>query len=212
MNAEYLLYAIGCLDDDLIGEAEQAAPAPRRSFRLGSWAAALALCVGLGALTLRGGLLKGAESGMSPSPSAPSANEPASSLQGVDPLFPNFSGGSQTNDFPSGEGTGPEEPATPGSAVPPASDASCIYIEDTFSPSRVSLVYTVTDEVVSAPPPEAELLGRLSALYPDAPSPATDAENYVGCPVWCIQGSYVPDRVYLYLSDGVWAVAGLVQP
>ena len=68
--------------------------------------------------------------------------------------------------------------------------------------------YALSGDTIRELPPDSVPVGILSSLYPDAPSPYTDAEAYVGLELWCS-----PDGAYVYaaLPDGGYAVGESVQ-
>ena len=185
MTAEYLLEAIGLIDDDLIRDAE--APVRRRPASVcqkqwGALAACLALVAALGYGATHLPVTSGSSNSAAPAASA-GASEPCSSGS-----WDAASGGSASS---------------ASAAEPGAAD-----ITRSASIFTAGGEYRLTGEVRDALPEDAQALEALSGLYPDTPYPATDAEEYVGCALF--EG---PDgRLYVQLPDGGYAVAEPVQP
>ena len=183
MTAEYLLRAIGLLDDELIEDAlRPAAQRPALLTRLRRWsslAACLALLLTAGYIVTHLGMGGGSSGSSSAAAGEPSPDTGDGTANGS-------SGGTASS--PSG-GTAPaQEPGT-------------IFLENT--------VYLFTGETLSALPEDALALAQLSALAPDAPSPSTDREDYVGCPVF---QSADGRQLYVQRDDGLWAVAAMAEP
>lgn len=176
MTSEFLLDALGLLDDELIQDAE--APAAPKSLpwrRWTAWAACLALVLALGYGATHLGMGSGTSGG--------------SSAGGV-PSASTGAGGDQWNG-----GSGGENAASSSPAAGPDVLSGSIYTADGE--------YRLTGEALDSLPQGAEPVGALSALFPDAPLPATDVEDYAGCALW--QG---PDGVlYLQLPQGGYAPA-----
>ena len=182
MNAEFLLQAMGLLDDDLVEEALQpAAPRPSLLTQARRWvsmAACLALLLTAGYLVTHLGM-GGGSSGSASTSAGGSAPSTGTSPDGA-------AGGNG-----SGSAAGAAEPQEEGT----------IFL--------ANQVYCLTGETVSELPAGAAPLGQLSALYPDAPSPSTDREEYVGCSVF---QSTDGAQLYVQRDDGLWAVAALAEP
>jgi len=175
MTAEYLLEAMGLIDDGLIQDAEvrpAARPAPVRWQRWGALAACLAVVVALGYGV--------AHLPMGGSSSAATASSAACGAA----------------DMESGEINSPAAGTGESAAV---ADASIFTDQGE---------YRLTGEVTEVLPEGARELAPLSGLYPDAPFPATDREEYVGCPLFVS-----PDgTLYLQLPEGGYAAAELAEP
>ena len=180
MNSEFLLRAIGLLDDDLIDEAlRPAASRPSllaQARRWASVAACLALLLTAGYFVTHLGM-----GGSSSGSSSASAGEEAP--------------GNGTSSDSAAGGTG-----SSAGAVDPQ-EGGTIFL--------ANQVYCLTGETLPELPEGAVSLGELSALYPDAPSPSTDREEYVGCPVF---QSADGTTLYVQRNDGQWAVAALAEP
>lgn len=181
MNAEFLLQAIGLLDDDLVEEALQS-PVPRPSLltqtrRWVSMAACLALLLTAGYVVTHLGM--GGNSSGSASTSA---------------------GGSSPSTGSSPDGAAGENGSSAAGAAEPQ-ECGTIFLE--------GAAYALTGRTVTQLPEETISLGELSALSPDAPSPNTDQEDYVGCALF---QSTDGTTLYVQRGDGLWAVAELMEP
>lgn len=181
MTAEFLLRAIGLLDDDLIQE-DGLPMAPkvtllRQVRRWGSLCACLVLLLTAGYVVTHFDLGGGSSGSASTSAGAPSSG----------------------NTSPDGAAGGNGSSSAAGSAEP--QEGGTIFLE--------GAVYAVTGRTVSELPEGAVSLGQLSALYPDAPSPSTDREDYVGCALF---RSADGTAVYVQLDEGLWAEAALAEP
>ena len=149
MTAEFLLRAIGLLDDDLIQE-DGLPMVPKVTLlsqvrRWGSLCACLVLLLTAGYVVTHFDLGGGSSGSASTSAGAPSSG----------------------NTSPDGAAGGNGSSSAAGSAEP--QEGGTIFLE--------GAVYAVTGRTVSELPEGAVSLGQLSALYPDAPSPSTDRED-----------------------------------
>ena len=189
MTSEFLLDALGLLDDELIQDAEaSAAPKSLPWRRWTAWAACLALVLALGYGVTHLGMGSG-NSGCSSAGGVPSASTGGSSAGGS-PSSSAGAGGGQWNGGSGGENAASSSPAAGPEVLP-----GFIYTADGE--------YCLTGEALESLPQGAQPVGALSALSPDAPLPATDVEDYAGCALW--QG---PDGVvYLQLPQGGYAPA-----
>lgn len=218
MNAEYLLDAIGLLDDGLLREAEEYRR-PRRDYRrwIGLAATfAVVLTLGYAAFFLRLG------GGMNQSASGGATNAPS------DPLGGMFNGGDGTYGSAGGAEEPPvPEPDSPSGSAPAEPDASFTPPGTEPSESEYYVVrICVTDgntqytydcrfDGVTANGPQVEVthietlpegcrsLGRLRQIKTeeDFSLPHTDSGWYTGCPLW-IQGEGWEGPVYLELPQG----------
>lgn len=178
MNVEFLLQAIGRLDDDLIADALQpcsASPSPLSHLR--RWAS-IAACLVL--------LL--------------TASYVATHLDGSGSASTSASAGDAA---PSTGTTSPPNGAAGGSASSSAAstEEGSIFLDNA--------VYQLTGETLTTLPDDAISLGKLSQLYPDAPSPSTDLQDYVGLPLF---QSADGRQLYVQRDDGLWAVAAMAEP
>ena len=175
MTAEYLLEAMGLIDDGLIQDAEvrpAARPVSNWRQQWGALAACLAVVIALGYGV--------AHLPMGGSSSASTASSAACGAA----------------DMESGEVNSPAAGTGEAAAV---ADASIFTDQGE---------YRLTGEVTELLPEGARELEPLSGLYPDAPFPATDTEEYVGCALF----EALDGRLYLQLPQGGYAVAELVEP
>lgn len=220
MNAEYLLDAVGLLDDGLIREAEEYRR-PRRDYR--PWiglAASFAIVLTLGYALTHLGMGGGAAPENQASGSA--ANAPSGSCggDGVPPLEeyrpPASAEGENGSGMPGGgdwaepsspDAASPQEPGAFGGSEVGSSEQGQqgIWVRGIY---QAWTYYALSGDTVQELPPDSVPVGILSSLYPDAPSPYTDAEAYVGLELW-----QSPDEAYVYaaLPDGGYAVGESVQ-
>lgn len=208
MNAEYLLDAIGRLDDDLIREAERWHRPKARYGRLLGLAASFMVVIALGYVLTHFGMGGGAPSysGGGNGGAPASGNSAPSVTDGADtPHEPEQPLGGTTPSSPSGENA--EAPGDPQKA--PSGGTIFVY------GAQDSGTYILTGEVLAELPGSVEpvLLGTLSALYPDSPSPCTTVEEYVGLNLWAENdGTDIFYAVYVELPEGGFARAELVEP
>lgn len=185
MTAEHLLEAIGLLDDDLIQEADmipRRKPVNWRSWTSLAACAALVITLGYGAVYI------GGDQGANGGSAAGKPMSPEGGGMAITSSEANMSGGDvQSNgDWP--------EPVEYG----------LVCLDD-------DICYIVSDQTVEELPQGCQLLGTLSALAPDAPAPVTNVEDYVGCPIWSLDGSKSVE-VYIQLPDGTYAMGYLEAP
>lgn len=196
MTTEYLLNAIGLIDDDLLAAAE-ALPPSRRRWRpslhsLQTLAACLAvvtvLGLGVNLLSWRTGSKSTSAGGGNAAPSA------ASSQAGQE--IDGQNGGS-TSDSCSIAAAAPE---------PTPSDIEVVQYGLVYVDSQVYSISRFVDEL----PQDCALIGTLEAADSTewAASCSTDVEDYVGCSLWRDEA----DVLYIQLPDGGCAAAELVEP
>ena len=186
MTADYLLDAMGLIDDDLIRDAE-VLPAPallssarRWTNRLSTLAACLVLVAALGY-----GISNLGMGGDSAAPSTSTGAMPSSSAVADSSCAT----------------------STPASAEPVS--GGTIFL----STDRGTLTYALSGELVTQLPENCRSLGELALLKDGGQdSPATDGEAYAGCPLWAEGEEPVPVLLYVRLADGSYALAELVQP
>lgn len=193
MTSEYLLDAMGLLDDDLIQDAEEGARPAFGWQRWGTLAACLVLVVvlGYGASQLGTGRDgSGSAGGGLPSTSSGEASAGNTDSSTASPWENSQQGESSAGGSP--------EPAVPGEGEQQA---------DTILVRRdgQTLAYCVARSVEELPE-DGALLGRLERT--DGAPLYTDREEYAGCEVW-EDGSGL---LYVRLPDGTFAQAELVQP
>lgn len=213
MNAEYLLDAIGLLDDGLIREAEEYSR-PRRDYR--PWiglAASFAVILTLGYALTHLNLGMGGSAAPGNGMSGGAAGSPAGSYGGAEAPPPASAEGPDGSGPQSGEGPGspdaaaPQEPGAFGGSEVGSSEQGQqgIWVRGIY---QAWTYYALSGDTVRELPPDSVPVGILSSLYPDAPSPYTNAEAYVGLELW-----RSPDGAYVYaaLPDGGYAVGESVQ-
>lgn len=185
MTAEFLLEAIGQIDDDLILDAEKSVKRRPPIRQWAGMAAALALCVGLSAPLF---FWRTGSKSNAGGEAAPSASGPAS---GFHPSMEDSA--LQESARPSGTGTAD-------SSKPQASSAKFFTERGAYGLLRCT---------IDALPDGCRALGVLSIAVPGTtPQPSTVDADYEGCPVWeSADGS----TLYLQLSGGNWLAAGLIQ-
>lgn len=219
MNAEYLLDAVGLLDDDLIREAEEYSR-PRRDYR--PWiglAASFAIVLTLGYALTHLGMGGGAAPENQASGGA--ADAPSGSYGGAEAPPPELTEGPDGSGLQSGGGwpagspgagsssdnAAPQEPGAFGGSEVGSSEQGQqgIWVRGIY---QAWTYYALSGDTVRELPSDSVPVGILSSLYPDAPSPYTDAEAYVGLELW-----QSPDEAYVYaaLPDGGYAVGESVQ-
>lgn len=148
MNAEYLLDAVGFVDDDLLREAEEYQP-PRRDYRPWvSLAACLAVVLTLGYALTHLGMGGGAAPGNQASGGAASA--PAGSYGGAEALPPTDSS-QGVEDLPLSEGPS-DKPADP--CAPVETETLAVLIDGGL--------YRSTGEIIQLSPDEGEVQYGLS--------------------------------------------------
>lgn len=192
MTSEFLLDAIGQLDDDLILEARR--PRRRLPFRtLGGLAAALILCAGI----LANAPLPG-RSGDSQPPKAAEAQDSDPSLY-ADQEYVGQDGADR--------GGTPQYSVTSGSIKDSAAAGA---FQPRIHTTRGTYLPIVLPSGAVSPtlPVDAISLGALQP-FPgdDASLPSTSDPELVGCPVW---ESADGERLYVRLPDG-WLTAGLIS-
>lgn len=229
MNAEYLLDAIGRLDDDLVKEAEQYRRSRARYSALLGWAACFAVVLLLGygvthlgmgggapgggngaAYAPGGGTTASGDSYLSSGghsntnvPSAAEDNDPGrvfdqDAAQGTAPVSPGGDVAAGAN------GANPEAPHTQpdnnGDAGIELNGALfTIPLRKDASAERETLqLYSSGDRILDELPEGCVALGRLERPEGAQESPSTDAEEYVGCPVWLLMED--PETTVLYVE------------
>lgn len=207
MNAEYLLDAIGQLDDDLVREAERYRRPRTRYGPLLGWVACfsvmLLLSYGVTHLGMGGG-------GNSMAPANGGGTSPGgySGVDTPDTAIGSSPGGAFEPDTPTGSAPSSGE-YLPGD--PQGAPLGTVFVRG----AQRSGTYILNDEIVAELPKGGEhvLLGSLLALEPDSPSPCTDVEEYVGLNLWAeSSGTDLPSAVYVELPAGGFARAELAEP
>lgn len=152
MTSEYLLDAVGLIDDDLIQDAESL-PRPKAIpwRRWGAWAACLALVLALGYGVTHLSMSSKNCSGAAPSASCATGENSAC----ADAAAEGASDSPQESEHSSNAPTGR------------------IYLSGGE--------YVLTGQVLDTLPEGSREVGVLAALSPDAPEPAADNEALAGC-------------------------------
>ena len=217
MNTEHILDAIGLLDDDLIWEAEEYSR-PRRDYR--PWiglAASFAIVLTLGYVLTHLNLGMGGSAAPGNGMSGGAAGSPAGSYGGAEAPPPASTEGPDGSGPQSGEGPGspdaaaPQEPGAFGDSEVGSSEQGQqgIWVRGIY---QAWTYYALSGDTVRELPPDSVPVGILSSLYPDAPSPYTNAEAYVGLELWKRPGESLPTVLYVVLPDGQCAIAELAEP
>lgn len=202
MTSEFLLDAIGQMDDDLVLEA--VAPA-RRTIpwaKVSGLAAAILLCVGIAGIP---GLLpmKGLSSGTA-APEVGGLLNDAVMDQDAEDAF----------EYRSEQESQVQEPsAATKSESATADGASQGVFEPRFFTERgVYLPIALDSESIkqkTSPPENASPLGNLVTAVPGTQVyPSTGTQDLVGCPVWESEDG---EFLYVQLPDGDWLTARLVK-
>lgn len=211
MNAEYLLDAIGQLDDELVRGAERYRRPKARYGRLMGLAACFAVAVALGyVLTHVGGMGGGAApsltySGGGNGGAPASGNSAPNTADGADtPYEPEQPLGSSS---PSGENAGaPSTPGDYGDVSPDLRDKVLTVVLRMDEPMNRLLYgfhhYYNEDRILNELPEGCVELGQLETLsVTEEPNvPYTDSEEYVGCPVWLLRTDPVQKKFKLYVE------------
>lgn len=201
MTSEFLLEAIGQLDDELVLEAANI-PA-RRGIKWGQvagWAAAIVLCVGIARIP---GLLpmNGAATGAAEPQEEAALNDVLKDKVALD--------SAAEYEYRSDQESAAREPSAAGKADSKTEDGAA---QGVFEPKFFTQrgVYLPTDMTKQKLPPEdKKALGELvAAVHGQSVYPATGTQELVGCPVWESE-----DGEYLYVQtkNGVWITARLLN-
>jgi len=187
MTAEYLLDAMGLIDDDLIQDAE-VLPALTRLSSVRSWtdrAATLASCLVL-VLALGYVVSNLGMGGDSAAPAASTGSAPASST------------------------VADSSCATSAPASTELASGSTIFLHT----DRGTLTYALSGEYAEELPEHCRALGELASLHQDGKGemPLTDGTEYEGCSLWAEGEEPIPAVLYVQLPDGRYALAELIQP
>ncbi len=200
MTSEFLLEAIGQMDDELVLEAT--APVNRHMpwGQVAGWAAAIVLCVGIARMP--GMPWKGAGA------AAPENGAPQEE-QTKHHLMADAADGAWDYEYRSEQESQVQEPSTAHKSESAATGGAMGIMEPQFFTER-GVYLLVTPPLQQTPLPEgAKELGKLTAFrYDEQVYPAVRAKELVGCPVWESE-----DGEYLYVrqSDGWWLTAKLYR-
>lgn len=197
MTSEFLLEAIGQMDDELVLEA--AAPV-KRYFpwkQTAGWAAAIVLCVGIAHIP--GMPLNGASMG--------AAAPEAENVKGG--LLADTADGAGDYEYRADQESMAQEPSAANKSESATAGGAMGIMEPQFFTER-GVYLLVTPPLQQIPLPEgAKELGKLTAFrYDEQVYPAVRAKELVGCPVWESE-----DGEYLYVqqANGWWLTAKLYQ-
>ena len=197
MTSEFLMEAIGQMDDDLLLEAAE----PRKYIpwkQAAGLAAAIVLCVGIARIPglSRNGAFVGA-----------AAPEAESTMSG---LLADTADGAEDYEYRSEQESQVQEPsAEHKSESMTAGGTQQGVVEPQFFTERG--VYLLADPPQRTQPPMegAKELGALAAYrYGESNYPAVWARELVGCPAWeSADGEYL----YIQQNDGYWLTARLIK-
>ncbi len=200
MNSEFLLEAIGLIDDELISDAERrTAKTVIPLAKILSWAACLAVVIvlGYGVTHLRMG---GAGNSAAPAASAPAASTPAASTPAAG--------------APSGEAPAAPEPAAPAASAPSGNEHEQ-WGDGSPSMKDEQLLVTVPidgkvctfvhdygeDRTVDVLPEGCRHIGKVETWSETSTAPYTDYDVYLGCELWLLdEGEH--QTLYLELPEG----------
>lgn len=210
MNAEYLLDAIGQLDDELVREAERYRRPKARYGRLMGLAACFAVAVALGYVLTHFGMGGGAApsfSGGGNGGGAPaSGNSAPSTSDGADtPHEPEQPLGSSS---PSGENAG--APGVSGDSMEPVPNGEPFWISMRLDGNLSINSFFFEPRVLDELPEGCVELGKLEfwggTKEPNVPY--TASEEYVGCPIWLLMEGPETFTFYVGLPDGGYLTNG----
>lgn len=187
MTSEFLLEAIGHIDDDLVLEAGKTpARHPIPWARIGGLAAAVVLCVGIaripGLLPLDGATAGGA------------MQETDNSATGASGVLQDQYRGDQESCTQAPSAAGKDKNG---------------LLEPKFFTRRGVYLMTVPPTVQSLPEDCTELGALVSAVPGETVYPSTGTEELAGCTVW---ESSDGSMIYIQLPDGQWLTAALYTP
>ena len=194
MTSEFLLDAIGQMDDELVLEA--AAPVCRTIpwVKVAGWAAAIAVCVGIARIPFIG-----ANSGATAAPE---------SDRFLGDVMLDMDTKEDDYEYRSEQESQVREPSASQKAESAVTDGAMGIVEPQFFTERG--VYLLVALRHQTPPPEgARELGVLTEYrYGQRVYPAVRGKELVGCPVWESEdGEYL----YVQVSDEGWLTARLVK-
>jgi hypothetical protein len=211
MKQEFLLQAIGQIDDDLIVDAEQSVKrtVPLRR-QIGPWAAVLLVCVGVGsafALWRTGsGASMAAPESAAVQPVAPMAPMESQIPEKPVPSVPGAlaDAAASVGTVNPSESMKPVPPVEPGAAGGPAASADPTGTSDAAGSAAMITTregaYILQPVQAESLPADCRALGTLSlAATGGTEYPVTPDARYVGCPVWVSADGAV---LYLQLADG----------
>lgn len=207
MNTDFLLDAIGLIDDDLILDAEQQSVGPKVvPFRtkLTAWAACLAVVVVLGYgithLPLMGSKSDSASTGAA-APSSPAASAPASSA-------------------PAADAPSESTPSSPSASIPSGDsshESNLVGFRVMVTLDSLTYAYSHTYPYeephgawVDALPEGCRHVGYVESIDDDITVPHTDIGVHEGCALW-LEGEGKDSTLYLELPEGIYLVCEYSQ-
>lgn len=201
MTSEFLLDAIGQMDDDLVTEAAEPVRRKIPWLKVSGWAAALLLCVGVASLP---DLLPRNASGTA---------APESDFFLGDVMLDQDTKG-EDYEYRSEQESQVKEPSaankTESATVTDGSAAG--VMEPTFFTQR-GVYFLMGEEFPYKPKlPDTETLNKLGVLVAAVPGeqlyPSTGAKEYIDCPVWESEDGKI---LYIQLKDGGYLFATLYE-
>jgi len=202
MTSEFLLDAIGQMDDELVMEAAEPTRRAIPWLKVSGWAAALLLCVGVASLP---DLMPQYASG---------------GVQESDSVFENFTADMELQDgtdnkfeYRSEQESQVKEPSAANKTESATADATSQGIMEPQFFTERGVYMLIGDEFPYKPKmPDTEPLKELGVLVAAVPGkqvyPATRSKDYVGCPVW---ESADGKTLYIKLPDGGCLFATLYE-
>ncbi len=204
MTSDFLLDALGLLDEDLIAEAAEPAPAAHRRRNWIPWAAAAAACLALAAVLGAPYLRLGSGSVEAPSDLMSGGEDSFNTESALPPESP--------GPVPPSEGSGHSGGSGGDGSVESAEYAAGVPAGTLLFMGNLS--WSLTGGTAESLPGDAELMGTVEARSDtDSGSVLTseDAE-LAGSSVYASGGEDTPALVYVVTPGGTILTAELVQP
>lgn len=200
MTSEFLLEAIGQMDDELVLEA--AAPVKRHIpwGQVAGWAAAIVLCVGIAHMP---GLPLNGAGAAAPENAAPQEE------QTKHHLMADAADGAGDYEYRTEQESQVQTPSAEHKSESVTAGGAMGIVEPQFFTER-GVYLLVAPPLQQTPPPEgAKELGKLTAFrYDEQVYPAVRAKELEGCSVWESEdGEYL----YVQMSDEGWLTAKLMK-
>lgn len=198
MTSEFLLEAIGQMDDELVLEA--AAPAKRYVpwKQVAGLAAAVLLCVGIAHMP--GSPLEGAGA------AAPENGAPQE--ESKHHLMADTAGGTDDYEYRTEQESQTREPSASQKAESAVTDGGMGIVEPQFFTERGVYLWVELSPRTSLPEGARELGTLTEYRYGERSYPAVRAKELVGCPVWESEDG---DYLYVRVSDEGWLTARLIK-
>lgn len=200
MTSEFLLDAIGRLDDELVLEAAEPARRPIPWLKVSGWAAALLLCVGVSSLP-----------NLLPMRGAGSAAPESDFILGD--VIMDQDGKADGFEYRSEQESQVKEPSAANKAESAIADSTTSGLMEPKFFTQRGVYFLIGDEFPYQPGlPDTEKLTALGVLVAAVPGkqvyPSTGTQEYVGCPVWESENGKV---IYIQLNDGGCLFATLYE-